>query len=94
MSSLWVILCAQEVSVDYPIVRKIKDFTAVMVTNWNVYEVLHEVPFMVVGQDARDVPVSRCEGLKDVCTRVRLKQTNTSNISGSNHKSYSERVTW
>lgn len=74
MSSLWVVLCAQKVSVNHPNVRKRTDPTAPMGENMNVSEVLHEVPFMIVGQDAGDVPVSRREGLKDVCARVGLKK--------------------
>lgn len=49
---------------------------------------------MIVGQDARDVPVSRCEGLKDVRACVRLKkQQQIDQISVSNHKCHSEKVT-
>lgn len=36
--------------------------------------VSHEVPFMIVGQDAGDVPVSRGQRLKYVCAGVRLEE--------------------
>lgn len=89
MSSLWVVLCAQKVSVNHPNVRETTDPTDMMGKNRKVNEVLHEVPFMIVGQDAGDVPVSRREGLEDVCARVRLKTTKTTkslHITESNHK--------
>lgn len=36
--------------------------------------VSHEVPFMIVGQDAGDVPISRGQRLKYVCAGVRLEE--------------------
>lgn len=35
--------------------------------------VLHEVPLVIVGQDAGDVPVSGGQGLEYVCASVRLE---------------------
>lgn len=44
-------------------------------------DVLHEVPLMIIGQDAGDIPVSGGQGLKYVCARVRLEKNVTFNTT-------------
>lgn len=49
-------------------------------------KVLHEVVFMIVGQDAGNIPVSRGQGLKDICTSVWLNDNSTINTQTSKAK--------
>lgn len=58
---------------------------AAAVKNMQRYQnVLHEVPLMIVRQDAGDVPVPRRQGLKYVCAGVGLGRKHTGETSKHN----------
>lgn len=69
--SFGVVLCAQEVSGKHQKVVNLQH--RALRCSKKPENVLHEVLFMVVGQDFGDIPVSRGQGLKDVRARVGLE---------------------
>lgn len=70
--SFGVVLCAQEVSGKHQNVVNLQH--RALRCGKNPEKVLHEVLFMVVGQDSGDIPVPRGQGLKDVRARVGLEE--------------------
>lgn len=66
-----VVLCAQEVSGKRQNIVNLQ--LRALRCSTNPESVLHEVLFMIVGQDFGDIPVSRGQGLKDVRARVGLE---------------------
>ena len=88
MPSFGVILRAQEVSGKNPNFtnnKKISGSTGLLHQS-----VLHEVSFVIVGQDSGDVPVPRRQGLQYVCARVGLEENKNTEHTAPNPSSQGE----